>query len=75
MSDPASNRRREIARWLRLLASGGYAEQDAEVVEEIFDAAEQLAQQVLADPGASNETKQAARTLVQQLSEDAFDRG
>ena len=65
--------RKRIGSVLRLLASGGYAEEDTEVVAEVVTAARELAAAVLADPGASQATKDSARELLEEIDADTFE--
>ncbi|MBV8527003.1 MAG: hypothetical protein JOZ75_01675 [Candidatus Dormibacteraeota bacterium] len=65
--------RRRVGTILRLLASGGYAEEDTEVVSEVVQAARDLAAKVLSDPGSSQETRDAARELLEEVDADTFE--
>ena len=65
--------RRRIGSVLRLLASGGYAEEDTEVVSEVVQAARDLAAAVLADPGCSQATRDTARRMLEEIDADTFE--
>lgn len=65
--------RRRVGTVLRLLASGGYAEEDTEVVGEVVRAARDLAAKVLNDPGCSQDTRDAARELLAEIDADTFE--
>lgn len=64
--------RRRVGTVLRLLASGGYAEEDTEVVSEVVQAARELAAKVVSDPGCSQDTRDAARALLEEIDADTF---
>ena len=59
---------------MRFLASGGFADEDAQVVRELLDAAARLAEQVLGDPGSAAATRTAAQDLLDRLASDTFER-
>lgn len=65
--------RRRSGQILRLLASGGFAEEDTEVVSEVITGARELANKVLADPGCSQETRDTARELLEQIDADTYE--
>lgn len=65
--------RRRVGTVLRLLASGGYAEEDTEVVSEVVQAARELAAKVVNDPGCSHDTRDAARALLEEIDADTFE--
>ena len=54
----------KIGRFLRLVASEGWADEDAEVVTELLDQARQLAELVIADDHASAEARAMARDFL-----------
>jgi hypothetical protein len=53
---------------LRLLASRGWAEMDADVVRELLAQAEALAQRVAAGQGASTEARRLAAEMLDTLA-------
>ncbi len=67
-----SDTRERVGKALRLIASGGSADQDANVVEELLDAAQELATRVLADEGASAGSRSAAQDLLDRLRSDTY---
>lgn len=68
----ASSRRR-ISSVLRLMASGGYAEEDSVIVSEVVQAARGLAAKVLSDPGCAQETRDTARELLEEIDADTYE--
>lgn len=60
---------------LRLLTSGGWADEDAEVVGELLEEARKLAALIVADGGASAEARAAAENFLDHLSSDTFGKG
>jgi hypothetical protein len=65
--------RKRVGTVLRLLASGGYAEEDSEVVSEVVQAARALAAKVLSDPGCSQDTRDTAKELLEEIDADTFE--
>lgn len=65
--------RRRIGSVLRLMASGGYAEEDSVIVSEVVQAARGLAAKVLNDPGCSQETRDTARELLEEIDADTYE--
>ncbi|HWF58138.1 MAG TPA: hypothetical protein VG520_07285 [Candidatus Dormibacteraeota bacterium] len=63
----------KVSRVMRFLASGGYADQDADVVAALLARAQALAEAVVSDQGASGDTRAAARSLLEELSSETFD--
>jgi hypothetical protein len=63
----------KIAQALRWLASGGMADEDADLVRELLTEASELAKTVLADPGASTQAHQAAERFLADLHDDAYE--
>ena len=57
---------------LRFLASGGWADQDPDIMAELLEQAHELATLVAADEGASNETRDRARRFLAQLEADTL---
>lgn len=55
---------------LRFLASGGWAQEDPDVLADLLRQAHQLAAKVLAAPTASDELHAAAREFLTALAED-----
>ena len=68
-----SQRKKRIGTVLRLLASGGYAEEDTEVVSEVVQGARGLAAKVLSDPGCSQDTRDTARELLEEIDADTYE--
>jgi len=54
------------------LASGGWADQDAEVAADLLEQARQMATLIVADHGASAEARSLAKDFLDQLSSDAY---
>ena len=59
---------------LRLLASGGYADQDADVLMDLVSEARALASAVANDPGASARSRELARRFLADVESDLLDR-
>jgi hypothetical protein len=57
---------------LRFLASGGWADEDPDVLADLVRQGHRLANMVLADDSASAELRAAATALVTQLEADTF---
>ena len=57
---------------LRFLASGGYADQDSDVVDGLLRDARELASTVVTDPNSSSETQTMARNFLKRLEEDTL---
>ena len=68
-----SSNKKRVGTVLRLLASGGYAEEDTEVVSEVVQGARDLAAKVLSDPGCSQDTRDTARLLLEEIDADTFE--
>ena len=64
--------RRNAGRVLRFLVSGGWTDEDAEVVRELLAEAQRMATLVVADEGASAEVRARAQDFLDQLSSDMF---
>ena len=58
---------------LRFLASGGWADQDPDVLADLVKQAHQLATVVAADEAASSEARTLARAFLEQLDADALE--
>jgi hypothetical protein len=67
-----SETKKNVGRVLRLIASGGWAEQDPDIVAELLDAAHDLATLVIADEGASAEVRSAAADFLDRLRSDTY---
>lgn len=65
--------RRRIGSVLRFMASGGYAEEDSVIVSEVVQAARGLAAKVLSDPGCSQDTRDTARELLEEIDADSYE--
>jgi hypothetical protein len=59
-------------RVLRFLVSGGWAEEDAEIVRELLELAQRLASLVVADDGASAAARSVAVDFLDRLRSDTF---
>ena len=64
--------KKRIGSVLRLMASGGYAEEDSVIVSEVVQAARGLAAKVLSDPGCSQDTRDTARGLLEDIDADTY---
>jgi len=69
----AMTEKSKTGRFLRFIASEGWADEDAEVVTELLDQARKLAEQVMSDDHASAETHATASDLLHRLRSDAFE--
>jgi hypothetical protein len=67
-----SGTKRNVGRVLRLIASGGWAEQDPDMVAELLDAAQEMAILVVADEGASAEVRAVAEEFLDRLRSDTY---
>jgi hypothetical protein len=67
-----SNTKQDVGRALRFIASEGSADQDANIVAEMLDAARDLATGVLTDQGASAELRSKAEDFLERLRSDAY---
>jgi hypothetical protein len=56
----------------RFLASGGFAEEDADVVRDLLVRGKQIATQILDENAASENLKFAAKEFLERLDEDAY---
>jgi hypothetical protein len=65
-----SDEKPRIGKALRLVASGGWATEDEDVLIDLVNAAERLAQAVVADPGASPVVRSLATSLLEQMETD-----
>ena len=68
-----SSSKKRIGSVLRLMASGGYAEDDSVIVSEVVQAARGLAAKVLSDPGCAQDTRDTARELLEEIDADTFE--
>ncbi len=57
---------------LRFLASGGWADQGAEVVADLLKQAHELASEVMADDDASPKTRSIAQSFLERLNSDTL---
>lgn len=64
--------KKKVGEALRFIASGGMADEDAGVVADLLDGAHRLATSVLADPGASVESRTLAQNFLAHLSADTY---
>ena len=69
-----SDRKTTIGDALRLISSEGWAGEDAEVVSELLERAQALAELVLADPSTSPEARAIAEDLVERFRSDLVGR-
>ena len=67
-----SDTKRNVGRVLRFIASERWADQDPSIVEELLDAARELASVVLADKGSSDEARSMARDFLDRLGADSY---
>lgn len=67
-----SDTKRNVGRVLRFIASEGWADQDPSIVEELLDAARELASVILADKGSSDEARSMARDFLDRLEADSY---
>jgi hypothetical protein len=58
--------------FLRFIASEGWADEDAEVVRELLEAARKLAELVVADDRSSAEARAVASDLLDRLRSDTY---
>jgi hypothetical protein len=65
-----SGTKRQVGRAIRFVASGGWSTEDPDVMAELLERAERLAQQVLADKGASPEVRASAEEFLERLKLD-----
>jgi hypothetical protein len=65
-------RKSKVGRFLRLVASEGWADEDAEVVAELLEAARKLAELVVGDDRSSAEARAAATDLLDRLHSDSY---
>lgn len=68
-----SSSKKRIGSVLRIIASGGYAEEDSVIVSEVVQAARGLAAKVLSDPGCSPDTRDMARQLLEEIDADTYE--
>jgi hypothetical protein len=61
-----------IGKALRLLASGGWADEDPDVLADLVRQGHQLASMVMADDSVSAELRTAAQVFLAQFAEDTF---
>ncbi|MDB5063824.1 MAG: hypothetical protein JWM18_258 [Chloroflexi bacterium] len=59
-------------RVVRLIASGGWADQDPDVVAELLEVAQTMATLVLADGGASDDLRAVAEGFLDRLRSDTL---
>jgi hypothetical protein len=59
-------------RVVRLIASGGWADQDPDVVAELLEVAQTMATLVLADGGASADLRAVAEDFLDRLRSDTL---
>ena len=62
----------KTGRFLRFIASEGWADEDAEVVTELLDQARKLAELVIADDHASAEASAMASDFLDRLRSDSY---
>ena len=68
----AMRKKSKTGRFLRLIASQGWADEDAEVVTELLEQARQLAELVIADDHASAEARAMASDFLDRLRSDSY---
>ncbi|MHB8717832.1 MAG: hypothetical protein ACYDAC_02925 [Candidatus Dormibacteria bacterium] len=69
-----SNSGARVGSALRLLASGGWADQDSDVLMDLVQQARALAAAVIDDAGASEHSRLLARRFLDEVREDLLDR-
>jgi hypothetical protein len=67
-----SETKKKVGRVLRLIASGGWADQDPDIVAELLEAAHDMAARVVADEGASAEVRSVAQDFLDRLRSDTY---
>jgi hypothetical protein len=65
-----SDTKRQVGRAIRFVASGGWSTEDPDVMAELLERAERLAQQVVADEGNSPEVRASAEEFLERLKLD-----
>lgn len=70
MSD---GRAKQSGRILRMVASRGWAEEDADVLRDLLVEASALAEFIVSGQGASAEAEAAARDFLAHVAADTFD--
>jgi hypothetical protein len=68
--DRVSDTKGQVARAIRFVASGGWSTEDPDVMAELLERAERLAQQVVADAGSSPEVRASAEEFLERLKLD-----
>ena len=68
----AMTEKSKTGRFLRFIASEGWADEDAEVVTELLDQARKLAELVIADGHASAEARTLATDFLGRLRSDSY---
>jgi hypothetical protein len=66
------NNRDRVGTILRTLASGGWADQDPDVLRDLLVQAEKLADLVVTGQGSSADAERTARAFLAQLSTDTL---
>ncbi|HEY7927870.1 MAG TPA: hypothetical protein VIG86_10710 [Candidatus Dormibacteraeota bacterium] len=64
--------KRNLDRVLRFVASGGFADEDADMVAELLTNAHRMAEMIVADPTSSPELRRTATAFLEQLDSDTF---
>ena len=64
--------KRHVGAALRFLASGGFADQDADVIAELLNDAKELAALVVADANSSSQARELAKDFLERLETDTL---
>jgi hypothetical protein len=65
-----SDTKHQVGRAIRFVASGGWSTEDPDVMAELLQRAERLAQQVVADAGVAPEVRSSAEELLERTKLD-----
>jgi hypothetical protein len=65
-----SDTKQQVGRAIRFVASGGWSTEDPDVMAELLERAERMAQQVVADETASPEVRASAEEFLERMKLD-----
>ena len=65
-----SDTKQQVGRAIRFVASGGWSIEDPDVMAELLERAERMAQQVVADETASPEVRASAEEFLERMKLD-----
>ena len=65
-----SDTKQQVGRAIRFVASGGWSTEDPDVMAELLERAERMAQQVVADEGVSQEVRASAEEFLERMKLD-----